>query len=114
MGKCLVTFLDVITQRDLEGESKPQSLNLCKHFKIEKRKGLNVFVGEWNSTFFAFSLIIECATEKVLQLIMPLKSIYNQNLGFIEQKLYFEYYREAQTMNNLLIDIIFAMKIFFW
>jgi hypothetical protein len=32
---------------------------------------------------FAFSLIIESTTEKVLQFIMPLKSIYSQNLGFI-------------------------------
>jgi hypothetical protein len=39
--------------------------------------------------FFAFSLIIEGTTEKVLQLIMPLKSIYKQNLGFIEQKMFF-------------------------
>jgi hypothetical protein len=36
-----------------------------------------------------FSLIIEGTTEKVLQFIMPLRSIYNQNLGFIEQILYF-------------------------
>jgi hypothetical protein len=35
---------------------------------------------------FAFSIIIEGTTEKVLQFIMPLKSIYNQNLGFIEAK----------------------------
>jgi hypothetical protein len=35
---------------------------------------------------YAFSLIIEGTTEKVLQLIMPLKSIYNQNLGFIGHK----------------------------
>jgi len=34
---------------------------------------------------FAFSLIIEGTTEKVL----PLKSIYNINFGFIEQKMYF-------------------------
>jgi hypothetical protein len=38
---------------------------------------------------FAFSLIIEGTKEKVLQFIKPLKSIYNQNLGFTEQKLYF-------------------------
>ncbi len=44
---------------------------------------------EWNSTFFDFSLIIEGTTEKVLQFIMPLRSIYNQNIGFIEQILYF-------------------------
>jgi hypothetical protein len=35
---------------------------------------------------FAFSLIIEGTTEKALQFIMPLKTIYHQNLGFIEQK----------------------------
>jgi hypothetical protein len=39
--------------------------------------------------FFAFSIIIEGTTEKVLQFIMPLESIYNKNLGFIEQKTYF-------------------------
>ncbi len=39
--------------------------------------------------FFAFSLIIEGTTEKVFQFIMPLKSIYNRNFGFIEQKMYF-------------------------
>ncbi len=38
---------------------------------------------------FAFSLIIEGTTEKVFQFIMPLKSIYNRNFGFIEQKMYF-------------------------
>jgi hypothetical protein len=38
---------------------------------------------------FAFSLIAESTTEKVLQFQMPLKSIYNKNLGFIEQKMYF-------------------------
>ncbi len=36
--------------------------------------------------FLAFWLIIEGTTEKVFQLIMPLKSVYNQNLGFIQQK----------------------------
>ncbi len=38
---------------------------------------------------FAFSLIIEGTIEKALQFIMPLKSIYNRNFGFIEQKMYF-------------------------
>jgi len=37
-----------------------------------------------NSTFFAFSLIIEGTTEKVFLFIKP---IYNKNLGFIEQKI---------------------------
>ncbi len=39
--------------------------------------------------FLYFYLIIEGTTEKVLQVIMPLKSIYNKNLGFIEQKMYY-------------------------
>jgi hypothetical protein len=46
-------------------------------------------VGNWNSTFFAYSLIIEGTTEMALQFIMPLNSIYNRNFGFIEQKMYF-------------------------
>jgi hypothetical protein len=37
---------------------------------------------------FSFSIIKEGTTEKVLQFIMPLDSIYNKNLGFIEQKTY--------------------------
>jgi hypothetical protein len=36
--------------------------------------------GQWNSTFFAFSLIEEGTTEKVLQFMMTLKSIHSQTL----------------------------------
>ncbi len=39
--------------------------------------------------FFAFSLIIEGTTEKMLQFMMPFQAIYNRNFGFIEQKMYF-------------------------
>jgi hypothetical protein len=39
--------------------------------------------------FFAFSLIVEGATEKVLNFKMSLKSIYNTTLGFVEQKMLF-------------------------
>jgi hypothetical protein len=60
--------------------------------------------------FFAFSLIIEGTTEKVLQFIMPLKSIYNKNLGFVEQKYIFEHNKEVQTIKNVLIDIIFVIN----
>jgi hypothetical protein len=44
---------------------------------------------QWNSTFYAFWLIIEGATEKGLQFKMQLKSIYNKTLVLIEQKFYF-------------------------
>jgi hypothetical protein len=67
---------------------------------------------EWNSTFFAFSLIIEGTTEKVLQFILPLKTIYKQNFGFISQKCIFEHYREFQTIRNLLIDITLVIIVF--
>ncbi len=56
---------------------------------------------QWNSTFFAFLIIVEGTTEKVLQFIMPLKSIYNKNLGFIEQKCIYEEYAEIQTRKCL-------------
>jgi hypothetical protein len=36
-----------------------------------------------------FSLIIEGTTEKLMQNIIPLNSIYNKNLGFVKQKMQF-------------------------
>ncbi len=52
---------------------------------------LKTFMVEINGTarFFAFSLIIEGTTEKVLQFTMPLKSINDKNLCFDQQKMYF-------------------------
>jgi hypothetical protein len=38
------------------------------------------------SPFLTISLIIEGATEKISQFIMPLKLIYCKNFGFIKQK----------------------------
>ncbi len=40
--------------------------------------------------FLTFSLIIEGATEKVLQFIMPLKLMFIKNVGFNEQKCIFD------------------------
>jgi hypothetical protein len=62
--------------------------------------------------FFAYSLIIEGDTEKVLQFLMPTMSIFNKNLGFNEN-VYFEHNREVQTIKNKLIDIDLVMKLFF-
>ncbi len=59
---------------------------------------------------FAFWLIIEGATEKVLQFIMQLKSIFNKTWVSLNKKFIFEHYREVQTRKSLLIDIIFGMK----
>jgi len=44
-----------------------------------------------SNAFFAFSLIIEGTTEKVLQFILPLKSIYNQILVSLNKKCIFEH-----------------------
>ncbi len=54
----------------------------------------------------------EGTTEKVLQYIMSLKSIYNKNLGLLNKKCIFECYREVLTIKNLLIDRIFVMNFF--
>ncbi len=43
---------------------------------------------------------------------MPLQSIYNKNLGFIEQKTKILNTTERFKQLNLLIDIIFVTKIF--
>ncbi len=56
-------------------------------FKI--RVEADFFHPNGTARFFAFSIIIEGSTEKVVQFIMPLKSMNNKNLGFIEQKTYF-------------------------
>ncbi len=45
--------------------------------------------GPIRNTFLTFLLIIEGATEKVLQFKMPFKYIYNKNFSFNEQKMYF-------------------------
>jgi hypothetical protein len=42
--------------------------------------------------------------------MMLLKSIYNRNFGFNEQKCIFEHYREFQARKSLLIDVIFTVK----
>jgi hypothetical protein len=44
---------------------------------------------QWNNTFFELKLIIEGATQKGLQFIMALKSIYNINHYFGGTKMYF-------------------------
>jgi hypothetical protein len=63
----------------------------CNHFDIKMYKALInlTFFPEWKSAFFTFLLIIEGTAEKVFQFIIPFKSAYNKNLGFIEQKMFF-------------------------
>jgi hypothetical protein len=43
---------------------------------------------------------------------MPLKLIYNKNLGCVEQKMYFCTIQKIKKIRNILIDIIFVMKLF--
>ncbi len=58
-------------------------------FSYEKAYDIETTWSNGTAHFFAFSFIIEGTTEKVLQFMMQLKSIYNRNFGFIEQKMYF-------------------------
>ncbi len=57
---------------------------------------------------FAFALIIDGTTEKVLQFVMPLKSIYSQNLGFIEQMVNFCTPQRGSNKKNSIIDIFLS------
>ncbi len=61
----------------------------CLRARITRAPGGAPVRYQWNSTFFGYWLIIEDATEKVLQFIMQFKSIYVKNLGFMEWKMYF-------------------------
>jgi hypothetical protein len=61
---------------------------------------------KWNNTFFC--IFIEGATEKVLQFIMPLMSVYLKNFGVVEQKRHFRTLQRVQSIKNLLIDVIFV------
>jgi len=49
---------------------------------------------------FPFLLIIEGSAGKVFTVIMPLKSIYNNNFGFVEQICTFKSYKEVQINKN--------------
>jgi hypothetical protein len=64
--------------------------------------------------FFAFTLVIEGTTEKVLQFIMLLKLSKNttKTLASLNKKCLFEHYRDFLTIINLLINIIFVMNFF--
>jgi hypothetical protein len=51
---------------------------------------------------FTLSLIIDGATEKVLQSVKPLKSIYTVNFGLIEPKSIFEMLKQEKIFKNTL------------
>ncbi len=59
--------------------------------------------------FITFALIIEIATGKVLQFIMTLKSIYNKNCGFIDQKIFLKATDRLEQEKNLLEDAKFVI-----
>ncbi len=61
---------------------------------------------------FRISINYKITTEKGLQFIMKLKSIYNKNIGFIEQKMFFWTLQRGSNNKNLLIHTIFVVTIF--
>ncbi len=56
---------------------------------------------QWNITFFGLLLIIEGAAEKVLQFIMPHKSIYNRKTILTMSKMVF--LNTAERLKSLLM-----------
>ncbi len=58
--------------------------------RISTKKAKPVLtIGIMKQHIFCIFMIVEGSTDKVLQFIMPLKSIYSKNLGFVEQKMVF-------------------------
>ncbi len=73
-----------------------QPANTCIPLYFSGKSGKSP--AQWNSMFFAFSLIIEGTTEKVLQFKIPLKLIYNQTLALLNKKCIFEH--KQRSSNN--------------
>ncbi len=69
---------------------------------------------EWNNTFLAFSLIIEGTTDKVLQFIMPLESIYSKKTLVSLNTNWFWTLQRGSNNKKYIIDFIFVVTIFFW
>ncbi len=61
---------------------------------------------------FAFSLLIEGATGKVLQFIMSFKSIFNKNLSCVEQKMYFGTIQRGSKNKKSINSNYFCNKFF--
>ncbi len=62
--------------------------------------------------FFAFFIKYRGRHRKGVAIYKPFKSIYNKNLDFIEQKMYWWKQLRGSNNKNLPIDIIFVMKFF--
>ncbi len=60
--------------------------------------------------FFTFKIIIEAATENVLQLIMPLKSICNKNFCFHDQICLFKDCKKIETIKSLKNYFVLVFK----
>ncbi len=68
----------------------------CKVFKYLTL----IFQALMEQNVFPFLLTTEGSAEKVFTLIMALKSIYNNNFGFVEQICTFKSYKEVQINKN--------------
>ncbi len=60
---------------------------------------LSLIFCDGTARFFTILMIIEGATEKVLQFILPLKSIYIKNYGFNEQNVILYTYERFKQEN---------------
>jgi hypothetical protein len=64
--------------------------------------------------FRFFYIVYRGHHRKGVAITMPLRSIYKKILVSLNKYSIFEHHRTVQTKKNLSIDIIFAMKTFFW
>jgi hypothetical protein len=56
------------------------------------------------------SLITDGATEKVLQFMIPLKSVYNKNFGFIQKNYLLKNYRKVKTIKMSIMALFLKLK----
>ncbi len=62
---------------------------------------------QWSTMCFRLSYITEGATKKASNFIMPLKSIYNKNFYFIEDKCILEHCRKVEAIKKLFLYFSF-------
>jgi hypothetical protein len=77
---------------------KRYKIRICKK---ELKETAMVSFFPWNSAFFCIFIDYRGHHRKGAAIKAALKSIYSQNLGFMEQKMYLEQERQVQTIKNL-------------
>ncbi len=103
----LAACVKVVVSNFYPSNKKKNWSILNNHYgKIERKHRFKIFIKYFKYILCIF--ILEGTTEKVLQFKIPLKSIYNRNLGFDEQKMYFWTLQRGSNNKNSIILLYFC------